>query len=316
MEPVPDGAGLGPDRRTGHRRQGGHRRRVRRSLLLGHRDLHGPALAYTNPDAARDLLHFRHRTLPGRTSTGDRDVAARGAVSWRTINGEEASAYYPAGTAQYHIDADIAHAIDRYVTATGDTDSFAGEGAEMLVELARLFADLGFYDGPNRPRFHIHGVTGPDEYTAVVDDNLYTNVMARFTLRFAADVVTAPVPTIPTHIDALFAATGLADDEVAAWTARRRLDVRALRHRARHQPAGRRLPRPRGVGLGGHAADKYPLLLNFHPLVIYRHQVLKQADVVLATPARRRVLADLQRRNFDYYDPITTGDSSLSASCP
>jgi alpha,alpha-trehalose phosphorylase len=273
-----------------------------------------PLLAYTNPDAARDLLHFRHRILPKARQRAI-EMSQRGALyPWRTINGEEASAYYPAGTAQYHIDADIAHAIDRYVTATGDTEFLWGEGAEMLVELARLFADLGFYDQADPPMFHIHGVTGPDEYTAVVDDNVYTNVMARFTLRFAADVVTRLRSEDLDSHRSLVAATGLADDEIAEWT--RAADSMCVLY-----DAGLGI-NPQDDAFLGHEAwdwegtpdDKYPLLLNFHPLVIYRHQVLKQADVVLAMFLRGDEFApDVQRRNFDYYDPISTGDSSLSA---
>jgi alpha,alpha-trehalose phosphorylase len=260
-----------------------------------------PLLAYTNPEAARNLLHFRHRTLPMARQRAV-EMSQRGALyPWRTINGEEASAYYPAGTAQYHIDADIAYAIERYVTATGDDEFLRSEGAEMLVELARLFADLGFYDGADPPVFHIHGVTGPDEYTAVVDDNLYTNVMARFTLRFAAEVVER------LHIDEARA-------EVDAW--RRAADSMCVLY---DDDLG---INPQDASFLGHEAwdwdgtpaEKYPLLLHFHPLVIYRHQVLKQADVVQAMFLRGDEFApDVQRRNFDYYDPITTGDSSLSA---
>jgi alpha,alpha-trehalose phosphorylase len=243
------------------------------------------------------------------------EMSQRGALyPWRTINGEEASAYYPAGTAQYHIDADIAYAIDRYITATGDTEFLCCEGAEMLVELARLFADLGFYDQADPPAFHIHGVTGPDEYTAVVDDNVYTNVMARFTLRFAADVVTRLRSEDLDAHRSLVAATGLADDEVADWT--RAADSMCVLYDTELGI------NPQDDAFLGHEAwdwegtpdDKYPLLLNFHPLVIYRHQVLKQADVVLATFLRGDEFApDVQRRNFDYYDAISTGDSSLSA---
>jgi alpha,alpha-trehalose phosphorylase len=273
-----------------------------------------PLLSYTNPDAARELLHFRHRTLPLARQRAI-EMSQRGALyPWRTINGEEASAYYPAGTAQYHIDADVAHAIDRYVTATGDTDFLHGEGAEILVELARLFADLGFYDQADPPVFHVHGVTGPDEYTAVVDDNLYTNVTARFTLRFAADVVTRLRSEDRDAHRSLVAATGLADGEVAEWS--RAADAMCVLYDAELGI------NPQDDAFLGHEAwdwegtpdDKYPLLLNFHPLVIYRHQVLKQADVVLVNFLRGDEFApDLQRRNFDYYDPITTGDSSLSA---
>ncbi|HEY7625889.1 MAG TPA: glycosyl hydrolase family 65 protein [Ilumatobacteraceae bacterium] len=273
-----------------------------------------PLLAYTNPDAARDLLHFRYRTLPTARQRAI-EMSQRGALyPWRTINGEEASAYYPAGTAQYHINADVAHALDRYVTATGDTEFLYGEGAEMLVELARLFADLGFYDGADPPVFHIHGVTGPDEYTAVVDDNLYTNVMARFTLRFAADVVSRLRSADAGRHRALVAATGLADDEVAAWI--RAADSMCVLYDAELgiNPQDDAFLGRESWDWEGTPEDKYPLLLNFHPLVIYRHQVLKQADVVLANFLRGDEFApDLQRRNFDYYDAITTGDSSLSA---
>ncbi|MEY2416306.1 MAG: alpha,alpha-trehalose phosphorylase [Ilumatobacteraceae bacterium] len=273
-----------------------------------------PLLAYTNPDAARDLLHFRYRTLPTARQRAI-EMSQRGALyPWRTINGEEASAYYEAGTAQYHIDADIAYAIERYVTATGDTEFLRGEGAEMLVEIARLFADLGFYDEADPSVFHIHGVTGPDEYTALVDDNLYTNVMARFTVRFAADVVTRLRSEDPEAYRSLVTATGLADDEVAEWT--RAADSMCVLYDSELGI------NPQDDAFLGHEAwdwdgtpdDKYPLLLNFHPLVIYRHQVLKQADVVLANFLRGDDFEiDVQRRNFDYYDPISTGDSSLSA---
>ena len=148
-----------------------------------------PFLAYTSPDAARKLLRFRWRQLPQARQRAA-EVNQIGALyPWRTINGEEASAYYAAGTAQYHINAAIAFALKRYLDASGDIAFLAGEGAELLVETARLWEDLGFYSVNGEEVFRIHGVTGPDEYTTVVNDNLYTNVMARFNMRYAARVV-------------------------------------------------------------------------------------------------------------------------------
>src|SRR4051794_11849389 len=242
-------------------------------------------------------------------------MSQRGALfPWRPLNGEEASAYYPAGTAQFHIDADVAYAIDRYVNASGDDGFLRREGAEMLVEIARFFADTGFYDGGESPRFHIHGVTGPDEYTAVVDDNVYTNVMARFALRFAADTVKLLRSHQPGDLQRLVAATGVGDDEVDAWT--RAADAMCVLYDAELgiNPQDDSFLQHEPWDWDGVPSDKYPLLLNFHPLVIYRHQVLKQADVVLANFLRSEdFAADVQRRNFDYYDAITTGDSSLSA---
>lgn len=254
-----------------------------------------PYLTYTNPDGARQVLEFRHGMLP-EAKIRAKELSVDGALfPWRTINGLEASAYYAAGTAQFHIAAAIAFATNRYLWATGDTSFRDGMGAELLIETARMWISLGFFgkDG----LFHIHGVTGPDEYTAVVNDNLYTNVMARFNLRAAAALEHA----------------GVTQEERQLWEA-----------------AANRMQLPFDDRMQVHSQDndfmtlepwdwttprsKYPLLLHFHPLVIYRHQVLKQADTVLAMFLQwQDFTAEEKQRAFDFYDPITTGDSTLSA---
>ncbi len=273
-----------------------------------------PFLAYTNPEAARKLLRFRWKMLDSARKRARELDQLGGLFPWRTINGEEASAYYAAGTAQYHINADVVFALARYLDATGDVDFLANEAAEILVETARLWADLGFYANDNSGSFHIHRVTGPDEYTTVVNDNCYTNVMARFNLRYAARSVRFLAEWNPEAFAALTRRTNLGLDELDAWD--RAAD-------AMHIPFDdEREIHPQDTAFldlepwdwEGTPADKYPLLLNFHPLVIYRHQVLKQADVVLAMHLRSQQFSeDQKRRNFDFYDPITTGDSSLSA---
>ena len=145
-----------------------------------------PFLTYTSPSLARNALRFRYAMLPAAKRRAE-ELQQDGALfPWRTINGEEASAYYAAGTAQYHIDADISYALSKYVDATGDEDFLAREAIDILVQTARMWADLGFWGSNGDTFFHIHGVTGPDEYTTVVNDNLFTNVMARYNLRRAA----------------------------------------------------------------------------------------------------------------------------------
>lgn len=254
-----------------------------------------PYLTYTNPDGARQVLEFRHAMLP-EAKIRAKELSVDGALfPWRTINGLEASAYYAAGTAQFHIAAAIAFATNRYLWATCDSTFRDGMGAELLMETARMWVSLGFFgkDG----LFHIHGVTGPDEYTAVVNDNLYTNVMARFNLRAAAAL---------DH-------PGISQEERQLWEA-----------------AADRVQLPFDDRMQVYSQDndfmtleawdwttprsKYPLLLHFHPLVIYRHQVLKQADTVLAMFLQwQDFTAEQKHRAFDFYDPITTGDSTLSA---
>jgi alpha,alpha-trehalose phosphorylase len=271
-----------------------------------------PFLSYTQPRIARNLLRFRYSMLP-QARRRARDLGQRGAMfPWRTINGDEASAYYQAGTAQYHINADIAYAIRRYVNVRGDHDFLAECGAEMLIETARLWADLGFYD--DEGGFHLHGVTGPDEYTTVVNDNTYTNLMARLNLRLAADAVRCLEAERPDAFTRLVQELSLAADEPLEWE-------RAAA--AMHVPYDeRRGIHPQDAGfldreiwdLDTTPPTDFPLLLHYHPLVIYRHQVIKQADIVLAMfLLGDQFDADQKRANHDYYDRLTSGDSSLSA---
>ena len=211
-------------------------------------------------------------------------LSQRGALyPWRTINGEEASAYYAAGTAQYHINAAIVFALRRYLEATGDVEFLANEGAEILVETARLWADLGFYASNGDGTFHIHRVTGPDEYTTVVNDNFYTNVMARFNLRYAARTVRFLAEWNPRRVRRAAAAGRTCElDELDAWDAAADAMFIPYDDDLGINPQDSTFLELEPWDWDGTPPDKFPLLLHFHPLVIYRHQVLKQADVVLA----------------------------------
>jgi alpha,alpha-trehalose phosphorylase len=273
-----------------------------------------PFLIYTAPRLARNVLEFRYSILD-KARERARAVSQKGALfSWRTINGEEASAYYAAGTAQYHINAAIAHAIVQYVDVTGDKDFLYEYGAEMLVETARLWYDLGFFSERKEGRFCIDRVTGPDEYTTVVNNNTYTNLMARENLRSAADAVDQLREGSPDLFRALVRQTGLEPGEAAEW--RRAADRMYIPfdERLGIHPQDDEFLDLKKWDFANIPADKYPLLLYFHPLVIYRHQVIKQADVVLAMFLLGDEFSPEQKkRNFDYYDEVTTGDSSLSA---
>ena len=272
-----------------------------------------PFLTYTAPHVARSLLIHRYEMLD-HARRGARQVSQRGALfPWRTISGDEASAYFVAGTAQYHINAAVAYALMQYVRATDDLDFLARYGAEILVETARLWADLGFFSDRRGGHFVIHGVTGPDEYTALVDNNTYTNLMAQENLRLAVHAVQWLADTRPEAHARLVERIGLEDDEIDLW--RRAADLMYVpydeEYRLYLQDDGFFDLEP--WDFENTPPDHYPLLLHYHPLVLYRHQVIKQADVVLAT----FLLADAftledKRRILDYYDPITTGDSSLS----
>jgi alpha,alpha-trehalose phosphorylase len=271
-----------------------------------------PMLSYTEPRIARALLAFRHGML-SRARERAAELGQRGALfPWSTIDGRAASPNHQAGADQYHVNAGIVHALRRYVEVAGDDDFLFEVGIETLVETARLWADLGFHGDDGR--FHIHGVAGPDEYTTVADDNAYTNLMARMNLAYSAATVRRMAAQRPSEHAAIAADLALDPSEVDAWE--RAAQAMYVPYDERSgidaQDAGF-LARERW-DLEATPAGRFPLLAHYHPLRLYRHQVVKQADVVLAM----FLLGDEfprehKRADFDYYDALTTGDSAPSA---
>ncbi|MBV8525396.1 MAG: glycoside hydrolase family 65 protein [Acetobacteraceae bacterium] len=273
-----------------------------------------PFLTYTSPGIARNLLIFRYRMLD-RARARARELGHRGAMfPWRTINGEEASAYFEAGTAQYHINADIMYAVRKYVQATGDDSFLWNCGAEMLVETARLWLGLGFYSDRKGGKFCINGVTGPDEYNTVVNNNAYTNLMARENLRYAAQTVQSMQATKPDLYDELVHKTALEPAEAEAWMHAAESMYVPYDEKLQIIPQDDEFLDKEPWDFRNTPSENYPLLLFYHPLEIYRKQVIKQADVVLAMFLLGSTFSlEAKKRNFEFYDPLTTGDSSLSS---
>ncbi len=264
-----------------------------------------PVLTYTAPEAVRDALRWRHSTMELARERAGVLVQAGAAFPWRTIRGEECSGYWPAGTAAFHVNADIADATIRYYNATGDDQFDADHGAELLIATARLWASLGHLNG--KGCFRISGVTGPDEYTAIVDDNVYTNLMAQRNLREAAAAARRQ-PAVAQR-------RSVTDEEIENWESSAE---------AMYVPYDEDLQvHQQSDGFTHHAewdfentpASDYPLLLHFPYFDIYRKQVIKQADLVLAMHLRGDAFSPADKaRNFAYYEARTVRDSSLSAA--
>ena len=264
-----------------------------------------PVLTYTAPRAAADVLRWRHATLPMALDRA-RQLGLRGAAfPWRTINGEECSGYWPAGTAAFHINADIADALARHVAATGDIDLEREIGVDLLVQTARLWLSLGHRTMSGS--FRIDGVTGPDEYSAIADNNVFTNLMAARNLRAAADVAAR-------HPD-LAGLLAVDAEEVAAWR-----DAAAAMYLPYDEALG---VHPQSEGFTHHAPwdfagtgdEEYPLMLHHPYFQLYRQQVVKQADLVLAMQLCGDAFTlEQKRRNVHYYEPLTVRDSSLSSA--
>jgi beta-phosphoglucomutase len=276
-----------------------------------------PVLAVTSPEQARSMLQYRVRTLDhARAHAREMNHPLGALYAWRTISGDECSAYFPSGSAQYHINAAIAFAIRFYVDATGDNDLLIHGGAEVLFETARIWMQVGNYNMRRSNAFCICQVTGPDEYTALVDNNYYTNHMAQQHLRYAAVVAAQLANEHPQAFARIAASIHLSEKEIAAWLSAADAMYLPVDSALNIFPQDDDfLDKPR-LAIAQHGNHGHrPLLLQLHPLTIYRHQVCKQADVLQAfVLAGNAIDKDSKRRNFDYYEGVTVHDSTLSAS--
>jgi alpha,alpha-trehalose phosphorylase len=264
-----------------------------------------PVLTYTAPETVRDALDWRHSTLDLATERARQLGLDGAAFPWRTIRGQECSGYWPAGTAAFHINADIADAVRRHVAATGDVEFEREVGLELLVETARLWRWLGHFD--RQGRFRIDGVTGPNEYSALVDNNVYTNLMAQQNLQAAAD-------TAERYPDRA-AELGVLEDEVPAWRAAAEAMFIPYDQALGVHPQSEGFTEHQEWDFEGTPPGRYPLLLHYSYFDLYRKQVVKQPDLVLAMQLRPDAFTKEQKaRNFAYYERLTVRDSSLSAA--
>ena len=262
-------------------------------------------LTYVAPEAARDALRWRHSTMDLAEARAKELGLAGAAFPWRTIRGQECSGYWPAGTAAFHINGDIADAVRRYLWATGDEEFEAGPGLDLLVATARLWRSIGHHDAAGN--FRIDGVTGPDEYTALVDNNVYTNLMAARNFRVAAEVAVRH----PRRAGEL----GVDEEEIAGWRDAAEAIVIPYDDDLKITQQSDGFTRLRRWDFDKMEKGDFPLLLNFHNYLLYSSQVIKQADLVMALFMFGDHFSHEQKvRDFEYYERITVRDSSLSAA--
>ena len=264
-----------------------------------------PVLTATAPSAAADALQWRRSIIDLAVERAQTLGHQGAAFPWRTIAGEECSGYWPAGTAAFHVNADIALAVVRYVQWTGDSDFDRESGLPILVQTARLWMTLGHY-GEVDGKFHIEGVTGPDEYSALVADNTFTNLMAARNLRYAALCAQRWVDQAT--------AIGVTRAETEDWL--RAGEEINLPMDPDGMPEQFRDSTRREVWDFQQSADDeaYPLLLHYPYFDLYRKQVVKQADLVLAMHwCGDSFTPEQKKRAFEYYERLTVRDSSLSA---
>lgn len=269
-----------------------------------------PYFIYTNPEIAKQLLSYRYSILD-KAKERAKELSYKGALyPWRTINGEESSAYYPAGTAQIHINADIMYSVKKYYEASEDLDFMIDKGVEMLIETSRFYADyMDYIDGRG---YCINGVTGPDEYSALVNNNTYTNMMVKYQVKFLVDFMKNIKGKDENTYNNLVNKFNITDEELNLY---KDIYENMYIHRIEDNMIGQddSFLNKKVWDFNSTPKDNYPLLLHYHPMVIYKHQVLKQADLILAMLLTPEYFTEEEKKvNFDYYEKINTHDSSLS----
>jgi len=271
-----------------------------------------PVFLLTQPDIAKQLLLYRYHILPFAKERAKEMGHNKGALyPWRTIAGTECSSFFPSGTAQYHISADIAYSYAQYYMATEDVQFLADYGCEVLAETARLWMEVGHErDGS----FYIDEVTGPDEYTCCVNNNYYTNVMAKHNLAWAAKSIKLVQKSNPERYEELLTQLEITADELESWSRAATMMYLPYDKALDINPQDDSFMNKKVWDFANTPKEKYPLLLHYHPLTIYRYQVCKQADTVLAHFLLEDEQAlDTIKHSYDYYEQITTHDSSLSS---
>ena len=269
-----------------------------------------PFFDLTDPAVAQAVLKYRYNTLPEARENAKMLGHKKGVLfPWRTITGRECSGYFVSGTAAYHINGDIAYAVIQYYIATGDMAFIREYGFELLLETARLWMDVGnFASG----RFHINCVTGPDEYTCMINNNYFTNAGARYNLEWVGRLAEI-LEQDSKQWNRICEHLKVTQDELCEM---KRAADKIL------------LPYDEALGINPQddsflqkpiwnlqetEAEKFPLLLHYHPLHLYRYQVCKQADTVLSYflyPQYQE--KEIMEQSYLYYEKITTHDSSLS----
>jgi alpha,alpha-trehalose phosphorylase len=269
-----------------------------------------PFFLYTKPEAARRLLMYRYHTLDqARRRAKDLGHKKGALFPWRTINGDECSSYFPAGTAHYHINADIAYAIYQYYRVTCDRAFMERFGLEMLIELSDLWMEVGLFDDEKEGAFCIHEVTGPDEYSCLVNNNMYTNAMVKHQMAFTIECIESDLnvnPKIKPLVNSFDLKTAERIVKRIYLPYNKRLKIYGQDDSFLSKPVWNIKTTPK---------EHFPLLMHYHPLTLYRYQVCKQADVVLTQVLLPKSFTfEQKKRNFGYYEKITTHDSSLSYS--
>jgi len=261
-----------------------------------------PFFVISNPEIARNLISYRYDSLEQAKKNALHLGYKTGALfPWRANMDNGCAA------AQYHINGDIAWSVVFYYLVTGDLDFIAHKGAELVFECARLWIDAGiFHEG----QFRINNVSGPDQYSCAANNNYYTNIGAKRNLEWAVKFYELLKKN--GKLSALAEKIKLDDNEVSVFAEAAQGMYLPYDEKTGINPQDDSFLLKKRVNPGGILKENFPLPPHYHPLFLYRHQICKQADTVLAHIIFDDAPLKTMINSFLYYEDITVRDSSLS----
>ena len=284
-----------------------------------------PFYTLTWPRAARALLMYRFHTLDGARKKA-KHLGWTGALyAWESADtGADVTPAHSVapdrkvldilcGVQEQHISADVAYAVWQYWTVTGDAEFMRDAGAEILLETARFWVSRALPEADGRR--HIRGVIGPDEYHETIDDNAFTNVMARWNIERGIETADLLRRLWPDRWAELSARLGLDETEIARWAAAAEAIATGIDPRTGFIEQFEGFSGLEAIDLAAYAGRSVPMDVVLGRDRTAKAQVIKQADVVAliallpdALPVGSAV------SNFAYYEPKCSHGSSLSTA--
>lgn len=271
-----------------------------------------PFYLFNNRAAARNLISYRYRTLPGALARA-KELNLDGArYPMCTIDGEEVCDVWQHGDLEIHVSAAVAYGVWKYHHITHDDELLFTQGVEILVQVARFYASRGGW-GQKTGRFGYWGVMGPDEMHMMVNNNAYTNFMAAKSFKFALNALARMLRERPTEYEALAARLHLLPEELEDW------NKKAACMETMLDPATGIYEQHEGFFNLPHLDyahipdDQFPVQKKWPYVDLFRFDLIKQPDVLLFQFLFGSEFSDESvRANMDYYEPRCSHESSLS----
>jgi len=271
-----------------------------------------PFFLFNNPPAAKNILLFRYKTLDGALRLAKERDCEGAAYPIETLNGDDSCPVWWHGNLEIHTNAAIAYRIDEYHKLCNDDEFFYSQGIEMLLQICRFYASRGNWRADG---FGFYGVMGPDEFHTFINNNCYTNTMAKKVFELTLDAVEKMKKDLPEKFFALAKKISLASDELDNWRqiAQKMIIPQDEETGVFEQHEGFfKLPH---IDIHAIPQEDIPLMTNWSMPRIYRYDMVKQPDVLLLLFLLNGEYSDeTKKANYEYYTPRCIHESSLSPS--